>query len=110
MGLTVYIYAAETNADDARSHLPPSPIGKTLRCQLTGGWDLTGALVMSQCRDRGSDITWKLLAWVAPPLETCDSVADGGTDGFGSGSRLSLWKGYGVIHGTSSLFREEVIR
>ena len=47
------------------------------------------------------DVTmWKWIWYIfepsclaAPPLETCD----GGTDG-SAGSRLSLWKGYGVIH------------
>ena len=53
---------------------------------------------MSQCGS-GSDTSSSLLAWLpVAPLKTRDGVADGRTDGFGSGSRLSLWRGYGVIH------------
>ena len=51
---------------------------------------------MSQCGS-GSDTSSSLLAWVpVAPLKTRDGVGDGRTDGFGSGSTLSMWKGYGL--------------
>ena len=46
---------------------------------------------MSQCRN-----IFEPSCLGAAPLEMRNGVTDGGADGFGCGSRLSLWKGYGL--------------